>query len=369
MNVYFGRQLGDISWSEAAFLAGMLQAPYGHDPATAGDEQAAKRWSYAADKLVERGYVSPQVRATMAYPGTEILAPGAARAGKISYSDYHVEQQVLAELEASGVSLERLRREGATVRTTIDRQTQAAAEQAVHDRLAREPDYLRAAVVSIDPRTGDVLAYEGGEWSVRDYAVTAHRSGSAFRPFVTLAQLEHGPDAAPVHIRQAAYDAGIPQFVDGVRTLTQPDDVHIATTIADGVYRLRPLDMAAAYATFASGGTRIAPHFIAEVREGVPAFDDPTGKITATLQAMFGLGGVPGQFPLPGTDDNSDAWMIGSSSRATTAVWVGSDDERPLRDTNGAKITGDTMPAQIWRAVASAGGIQLFAAPGKAVTP
>ncbi|WP_370542015.1 transglycosylase domain-containing protein [Amycolatopsis sp. FDAARGOS 1241] len=76
MNAFFGRPLDNsMTWSEAAFLAGMIQSPSVHDPAVSGDAHAAKRWRYVHDKLVERGYVKGADAAAMSYPGKEILPP------------------------------------------------------------------------------------------------------------------------------------------------------------------------------------------------------------------------------------------------------------------------------------------------------
>ncbi|GAB3568045.1 transglycosylase domain-containing protein [Amycolatopsis endophytica] len=344
---YFGKPLRDISWSEAAFLAGMLQAPYGHDPATVGPEQAAKRWTYAADKLAERGYVSAAERDSMAYP--RVLDPDETRAGRTSYSDYHIRQQVLAELETQGFPLETLRREGMTVRTTLEEKAQDRTEQAVRNRLAGEPADLRAAVVSVRPRDGGVAAYAGGNWSVTDYAVTPHRPGSAFRSVVQVAELRARADVPPVvtgaKIRQAAYDAGIPEFLDGTRTLTAADGVHIASTIAEGTYALRPIDLAAVYATFASGGQRVAPHFVAEVRKGdevVWSRDTTPVPALPPDVARFAQGG-------PGAYGTSDGWTAGASPVLSTVVWVGGDDELPRTDWAGVPLTGETLPADIWR--------------------
>ncbi|MFD2418527.1 transglycosylase domain-containing protein [Amycolatopsis pigmentata] len=352
MNAYFGKPLASMTWSQAAFLAGMLQAPYGHDPAAVGDGEAAKRWEYAANKLVERGYISPADRAAMAYPGKEIVPPGQTAGGKLSFTEYHIQQEVLAELEAQGYSLARLRREIATVRTTIDRNAQARAVQVLHDRLGGQPDYLRAAVVSIDPKTGGVLAYAGGDWSARDYASTPHRTGTAFRPFPRATAVARGEPVTPPNIRQTAYDAGIPEFVDGQRTLTQDDDVHIATTIGDGVYRLRPLDLAGAYATFANHGTRVPPHFVGGVGKGKPAFGDKSTAVAAMAVATGGYGPLPGEFRLGDTgDDYSDAWAINLGPQTVTAVWVGSDDERALRTADGRAVTGESLPTIMWHEI------------------
>src|SRR5690606_30449297 len=92
-----------------------------------------------------------------------------------------------------------LPRRGATIPTTLDARLQRAAERAVQGI----PGEAEAALVAIDPHTGDVLAMVGG----RDYgrsqfnrAVDAHRQpGSAFKPLVALTALERQGGDEPVH--------------------------------------------------------------------------------------------------------------------------------------------------------------------------
>ncbi|MEC3973689.1 transglycosylase domain-containing protein [Amycolatopsis sp. H20-H5] len=337
MNAYFGKPLDNsMTWSEAAFLAGMIQSPSVHDPAASGNEHAAKRWKYVVDKLVERHYVTPAEAATMSYPEAEVQAPSETRAGKVTYSEYHIKQQVLAELEQLGFPLDRLRRGALKIETTIDRRTQESAAKTVKDRLTGEPEQFRASLVAVEPGTGAVRAYEGGNASVHDYAGTEVPTGSAFYPFTVAAALragigvdqafrspekiqflgetfryqnrcssaEHctlrealaksadapfvdltrklGPDA----VSKAARDAGIPETVEGAPTLREQDGFLIGAGIAVGRYPLRPSDIAGAYATFANDGMRVTPHLVSKIRDEkgdviwahtsapVPAFDD-----------------------------------------------------------------------------------------------
>ncbi|WP_328612355.1 penicillin-binding protein [Amycolatopsis sp. NBC_00345] len=314
MNAYFGRNLDDsMTWSEAAFLAGMIQSPSVHDPAVSGDAHAAKRWDYVRDKVVERGYVKGADAAAMTYPGAEIQAPSETRASRLSYDEYHVKQQVLAELEQDGFPLSRLQLGNLTVQTTLDRGAQAAARTALADRLKGEPKEFRGGLVSVDPSTGAVRAYDGGNDGVRDNAGTAHAPGSAFYPFTLAAGLRKGispdaPVASPGRVRflgedfiypdrcgkpctlrsamasgadtpfiglagkvgpdalsSTARDAGIPETIDGAPTMREKDGYLIGSGIAVGRYPLRPLDLAGAYASFADGGLRTTPHLVEKV--------------------------------------------------------------------------------------------------------
>jgi membrane peptidoglycan carboxypeptidase len=419
MNAYFGKKLDDsITWSEAAFLAGMIQSPSVHDPAASGEIHASRRWQYVRDKLVGRGYVKSDEQ--MAYPGAGIQPPSETRAGRVTYDEFHVKQQVLAELERDGFPLGRLRQGNLTVETTLDRSRQDAAKKALQDKLKSEPAEFRGAVVAVEPSTGAVRAYEGGYQGVRDYAGASHAAGSAFHPFTLVAALRRGfgpdqgipspekqeflgenfqypdvcgPKCTPRTamraqadgpfvalakklgadaLSEAARQAGIPETVDGVPTMREKDGFLIGAGIAIGRYPLRPLDLAGAYATFAADGVRATPHLVAKVRDksgavvwehpddARPAFGDDAEQsrrvaqdVTGTLRTALPDGRPAavrfGAAEHGNSPDNQDAWAVGYTPQLATAVWIGSDDDRRLTDATGAKLTGDRVPADIWR--------------------
>nr|WP_315661715.1 transglycosylase domain-containing protein [Amycolatopsis sp. PS_44_ISF1] len=422
MSAYFGRDLDQsMTWSEAAFLAGMIQSPSVHDPAASGDAHAAKRWGYVRDKLRQRGYVTEVEAAAMVYPGAEVRAPSGTRASRLSYDEYHVKQQVLTELEQDGFPLSRLQQGNLTVRTTLDRGAQAAARTALSDRLKGEPQEFRGGLVSVDPSTGAVRAYDGGDNGVRDYAGTAHAPGSAFYPLTLAAGLHAGvsPDravASPDRIRflgeefvypgrcakpctlriamtsgadtpfiglagkvgpdavsAAARDAGIPDTVDGEPTMREKDGYLIGSGIAVGRYPVRPLDLAGAYASFADGGLRTTAHLVEAVldQDGTPvwrhddtakpSFDDDAGVsrriadgVTDVLRTSLPDGRPAalrtGEFQHGNSTDTQDGWAIGYTPQLSTAVWIGSDDDRRLPEATDGELTGATVPAQVWRA-------------------
>ncbi|GAA4530419.1 transglycosylase domain-containing protein [Amycolatopsis samaneae] len=421
MNAFFGRPLDDsLTWSEAAFLAGMIQSPSVHDPAVSGDAHALKRWEYVRDKLVERGYVQGEEIGRMAYPGQEIQAPSETRAGQTTYAQYHVKQAVLAELERNGFPLSRLREGTLRVETTIDRRAQENARKTLKDRLAGEPRELRGALVAVEPGTGAVRAYDGGDDGVRDYAGVAHPAGSAFYPFSMVAGLRAGvgvdqpavspaeteflgewfryPDVCGEHctyrqalrraadapfaalakrvgadaLSAAARDAGIPAAVDGAATMREYNSDLIGAGIAIGRYPLRPLDMAGAYATFAAKGTRAAPYLVEKIRDekgeivwqhteqrsafagDVAASARLADTVTDALRTKLPDGRpaalATGQFEQGISEDYAAAWAIGSTPNLTTAVWLGSEDDNwRIRNAKNEKITGATIPTDIWQ--------------------
>jgi membrane peptidoglycan carboxypeptidase len=197
--------------------------------------------------------------------------------------------------------------------TTIDRDVQFATEQATGTVMAGQPDYLRAATVSLDPHTGGVIAYHGGgNGKGLDYAQTPQEPGTSFGPFVGVTALINGfglnspvdggsprtiggipmqnppgVECSPCSLRKAlqqpvntalaglanklqpefvaetAYRLGLPRELRGKLTLGDKLDTRIA--IGTGSTMARPIDMAAAYSTLAADGVRTTPHFVDRV--------------------------------------------------------------------------------------------------------
>ena len=90
----------------------------------------------------------------------------------------HLYTQVRKELEANGISSEEINQEGLRISTTIDPSMQKQAVEAAQKVLKGQPANLRTAVVSIDPRTGNVLAYYGGDNGV---GITSENLTKIFR--------------------------------------------------------------------------------------------------------------------------------------------------------------------------------------------
>ncbi len=171
------------------------------------------------------------------------------------------------------------------------------------------------------------------------------------------------------------YLAGIDPTIDlatamGITTLTQRDRYGLALVL--GGAEVRPVEMAGAYAVFANDGVRAPQHMIARVTNsaGDVLFDaardiaprrvlaaDVARKINAVLSDAnarihaFGRNNaltVPGRTAAAktGTTQNfRDAWTVGYTPSLSVAVWVGNNDNRPMRP--GA--SGGTVAAPVWR--------------------
>jgi penicillin-binding protein 1B len=218
-HVFFGKELKDLSLSQAATIAGMIQSPARYSPVHHGDVSRSRR-NTVLGAMVRDGFISLNQAAVAANdpltladfdPARESVAPyfvdyvnrvsearAAARAS--------LEIDVLAGANEAG-GKDAVEPQGGmpalpTV-TTLDLDLQGIAAQAIQQQLERldkiyKPRGLtpQVALVALDPRTGNVLAMVGG----RDYgssqlnrATDAERQpGSVFKPFVYAAALESG---------------------------------------------------------------------------------------------------------------------------------------------------------------------------------
>ena len=318
---YFGKPASELTLAEASLLAGIPQRPGDYDPYTQW-EAARARQADVLRLMVEHGFITPAeaTRAWRAFDGKspeEILAP---RRADFRYP--HFVLMVRQELEAT-YGPEVVTRGGLRVYTTLDPKLQAAAEQAVREgiqRLAKRKAHAsNAALVALDPNTGEVLALVGSA----DYnnqaidgqvnmAIAPRQTGSVIKPLDYLATFEmsedywtpatiildeptefpNGPGRppyrprnydgkfhGPVSVRSAlanSYNipavkalqhAGIPALKGlaqrlGISTLTR-DDYGLSLALGSGEVSL--LEMTNAFAAFANGGQRLEPHLILRV--------------------------------------------------------------------------------------------------------
>ena len=179
--VYFGKNVQRLSLSESALLAGMIRAPNRYAP-NRNPGLARERRSLVLQQMVEQNRISRTAATRAGRAGIPGGSISQAPNGKW-FRDY-----VLASVPA------RQPARGVAVYTTLDARMQQVAERAVRDGLSRlRMPGAQAALVALDPRSGDVLAMVGG----RDYrvsqfnrAIDAKRQpGSAFKPLVALTAL------------------------------------------------------------------------------------------------------------------------------------------------------------------------------------
>jgi penicillin-binding protein 1A len=316
---YFGKPVQQLTVAEAAMIAGVIKSPARYSPYL--DPTAAKdRRDTVLGQMRDQGYIdTPTFAASVATP---VKTTGLKHGSKIA--PYFVEylKQLLVEKYGEAA----VYRGGLTVTTTLDLKAQAAAESAVKSALNRTSD-PSAALVAIDPRTGEIIAMVGGrDFAKQQYnvAVQGHRqSGSAFKPFVLAAALQDGisPEATftagstkltipggqtwsvagepgytgAMRLREATWHSINPVFarlilkVGAARVVRAAHEMGVTTKItpvpavalggmAEGV---TPLEMASAYGTLAATGQHATPMGILKVTDktGAVLF---TAKTTST---------------------------------------------------------------------------------------
>ncbi len=192
--LFFGKDVSNLTLSEAATIAGVIQSPYSWSPfasperCRSGATSCCARWPKKASSREES-------RASRSRADRR-RAPGARRAGAVLRRLRRPDaQRAVSRADRGDRSLD--------VYTTLDLHLQRLAQDALRDGLtqrrsaAREAEARRqaqAALIAVDPRTGEVLALVGGRsynQSQYNRAISAQRQpGSVFKPFVYLAAFE-----------------------------------------------------------------------------------------------------------------------------------------------------------------------------------
>ena len=424
---FFGKPAGGLTLAEASLLAGLPKSPTRYNPFRY-PERARARQQVVLQRMVTTGMISREEAIEVEAVSVDLRAQGRS----LRVDSYFLDA-VMKSLEET-YSPEVVYHGGLRVYTTLDAGMQQQAETALQQGIAKleaqmdmthrseeavveDDNGLQGALVAVDVNTGAVKALVGG----RDFFQTPYnralqdnrQPGSGFKPFLyygVLENLDKTPADVmvdqPVSIPVAGKAPWKPRnfkrtyegpmvikkaFTESVNTVAAqlvsavgPDAVintarrcgitsYLAPvySVALGTFGVSPLEMAAAYATFASGGVRHPPYWIRRVEDvsgrvlqehiitgervlnesinfqlvdmmaGV--IDDGTGNGVRRMGFALPAAGKTGT-----TNDYNDAWFTGFTPNLSTSVWVGFDRGQGMRDKNGAGITGGRGAAPIW---------------------
>lgn len=400
---YYGKDLNDLDLSQLALLAGMPQSPTYYNPLVSNTKYATQRRNEVLNAMVRSNYItqsqanqaaSESVTAGLDPDHGNISGSGTAVDSKVV--DPYV-KQVLADLQAQGYNPYS---DGLKVHTNLDLDAQQHLYDAANKNVQFQNDKMQAGVAVTDPHNGQIIAMLGGRHTGNvvyglNRAVQSNRSsGSTAKPL-----MDYGPAIeylqwptfksiadtrfvfpgtnTVLHDFDKKYKGNMTmrealvqsRNVPAIRAL-QAVGIKRATSFLDGLgisqkqpYTLQngialyisPLQVSAAYAAFANGGTYYKPYYISSIttQDGSVKQFNPKGKramnkataymITDMLKGVFtdsqgsatdarldsvNQAGKTGTTNYPGNSSQSgvmDSWMAGYTKNYSIAVWTGYD--------------------------------------------
>ncbi|MGE5753704.1 MAG: PBP1A family penicillin-binding protein, partial [Deltaproteobacteria bacterium] len=309
---YFSKTVGELSLEEAALLAAIIRSPNRYSPLRQ-PLAARERRNWVLSRMAQLRMIdSREAERAERSPVRTNPRPLPARGGEY-FADY---VQKIAE-DGIGEEKPYLYRAGYRIYTTLDPFHQSAAEAAVAQGLAEiertgrnAAGTLQAALVAVDPATGELTAMVGGrgygETQFNRAADARRQPGSAFKPFVLLAAMQQtakgkgkvtlattvsgepisiptrdgmwtpanfeGKRYGVITVRRMiensvntatvrlATQIGLPEVVSTARDAGITSPLAPVPSLALGSFEVTPVELAYAYATLASGGIRYEPH-------------------------------------------------------------------------------------------------------------
>jgi penicillin-binding protein 1B len=329
---YFGKDLRQLSLSECAYLAGIIRAPNYYSSADRRPERGAQARDRVLTQMVENKYITEEELEAAKHAPLKIVHAAGSASGAPYFVDM-VKDHLLDKYSENELLSQNFR-----VYTTLDPALQRAAAAAV-DAGVKNVDLLLAkkyekwrkeaakkgsteaipqvqiALLTIDPKTGEIKALIGG----RDYGQSqlnhalAHRQpGSVFKPFVYAAAFDNAVDGVQpvitpattiddepttfefdnkeytpnnygerfmghVTVRDALTNSlnvatvkvaeliGYGRVVQIARQMGLGNNIQPTPAVALGAYEMTAVDVAAGYTAFANGGTRAEPQFLHSV--------------------------------------------------------------------------------------------------------
>ncbi|MGV9292271.1 transglycosylase domain-containing protein [Streptomyces sp. NPDC003719] len=208
---YYRVDAEDLTVEQGAYLAALLQAPNQYDWAIASDtgkRLVQERWNYVLDNMVEQKWLSATDRQAMKFPVPMEPKPAPGMEGQTGYLVEAANTALKKQLVAGG-SAEDMKQADAlveaggwTVTLNVDKKKQVALEKSVKEQLTSKLDPskrdvdadVQAGAVSVDPKTGAVVAMYGGVDYVKHFRNNATRDdyqpASTFKPVILAAAVD-----------------------------------------------------------------------------------------------------------------------------------------------------------------------------------
>jgi penicillin-binding protein 1A len=407
---YFNKKASELSIEESALLAGMPQAPTLYSPFQ-NPATAKRRRDEVLTNMVEAGKLDATLAEGLRQKPLIVHRPtdGLSNGDRAPFFNRYVLQQVKQQFDLDEQSIWQ---SGLKIYSTLQPYAQSLAVKSVRSgnlQYGRNGRLQQAALLSLNPSSGAILAYVGGKdygTSQFDRVSQALRSpGSLFKLFTYATAIEKGFAPGRVYLdepvqfgtwRPQNFDKGHHGYMTMARALATsnniiavkilneigpPDVIELAhrmglkadlennLSLTLGGSGTTLLDMTSAFGVIDNQGVRAEPYAIDRIvdAEGRTVYQHEPRKsnvlersTTDTLIAMlqgvvqYGTGhaadiGRPVAGKTGTSDNHRDAWFIGFTPEMVTGVWVGNDDNSSMSTTEGAGMTGGALPAEIWR--------------------
>jgi penicillin-binding protein 1A len=408
---FFGKTASTLQPHEAALLAALVRSPSAYSPSNAPARALARR-NLVLRLMRDTGKLTDaQYRASVVLPLRANTMPALVTdAGGADWRacGQYFQEEVRRELMARFGGRQVLKG-GLRVYTGYDERMQCEGERAITERIAQivkqrpRARNLQGSLVAIDPASGEVRAIVGGRdfaASSFDRAMQARRQpGSAFKPIIYAAALEHGyaPGSILRNLDEPIMTASGPWLPGGEHeepeytlrsalkissnraaaqllqqvglTVTEyyaqrlgiESRLPSVPSLALGTGGVTLFELTSAYGVFANQGTAVTPHLVVRVedRDGRTLWDaHPARRPVVTEATAFMMSsmladviqsgtGTPARaagFTLPAagktgtTDDYTDAWFVGYTPRLVAGVWFGMDRPAPIMNRGFAGI-------------------------------
>jgi penicillin-binding protein 1B len=348
---YFGKDVRELSLGEVAFLAGMIRAPNRYSAAERHMDRAFEARDRVLGQMVEDNYITAEQEVAAKKAKLHFVSGGVESSSAPYFVDM-VKDDLLEKYSESDLQTESFR-----IYTTLDPDLQRAAGEAVRigaeqvDKLLAKRyaawkkkgevvPQVQAALVALDPHTGEIRALIGGRnygESQLNHALARRQPGSVFKPFVYAAAFDNaveglqpvvtpvttvedipttfefdGKEYTPnnygeeffgtVTVRDALIHSlnvatvkvaemiGYPRVVQVARQMGLGNNIQATPAVALGAYEMTPVDVAAGYTAFANNGIRAEPIFLRTILAadgGVEEADTPKTRPVLDPRVAF----------------------------------------------------------------------------------
>ncbi len=431
--IYFGKSIDQLTISESAILAAIVPGPSLYSPIKKPNEDESKyqrrlevvtkKRDLVIGRMKDVGYITAQ-QAKEALDAPIKVNPQLPKRleRRANYFTDYIYQELTKVLPAKTIQ-----QGGLTIETSIYPKWQEEAEKDVEKwvtRYGRWQGFSEAALVTVDPRSGQIRAMVGGKKFDKNQfnrvTQAKRQPGSTFKAFVYATAIACGFSPYRSYLNaemtvdgykpenfgdtysgsqvslaeairkslnvvavQTLIDVGFNPIINLAHKMGIESNLLPVYSLALGSSEVTVLEITSAYGTFANRGVHEKAHGItrildrtgkviyqADAKQGTQVLDPESTSIVVWMMQNVVTGGTggPAQIGRPvagktGTTDKArDLWFIGYIPQAATGIWLGNDNNRP---TNGASTTAASLWGRYMGKVTDDLPVESFPPPAK----